>query len=73
MHAVEQISGMIIGGSATGILKIWGELFHLPCITIDLHDRIWSIAGNKTTQLFAVGCTGRYTEYCPLRLFDLET
>lgn len=75
VNAVDETSNAIISGSADGTVKVWGpvgqRILNVPLATINVADRVWSIAANPTSKKFAVGSAG-FNNGPPLRIFDLE-
>lgn len=75
VSAVEETHGIIVSGSDDETVKIWtsggDSMINVPAATLNVADKVWSIAANPIGTKFAVGFTGNAVG-SPLRVFDLE-
>ncbi|XP_033342299.1 F-box/WD repeat-containing protein 4 [Megalopta genalis] len=75
VNAVDETCDAIVSGSGDGIVKIWGPLreriLNVPLATLNIADRVWSLAADPTGKKVAVGSAGNSVK-TSLHIFDLE-
>ncbi|XP_069698480.1 F-box/WD repeat-containing protein 4 [Periplaneta americana] len=71
---VDMCNGIVVSGSHDKSVKVWGvseQDVLCPRLSIDVGDRIWSIALRSQGDLCCVGSAG-HQRIPPLHLFDME-
>ncbi|KAG7200608.1 hypothetical protein KM043_001166 [Ampulex compressa] len=75
VNALDETPYVFISGSADGRVKIWRPINEgiedVPLTTMNVADKIWSLAANSIGTKFAVGSTGNGVGP-PLRIYDIE-
>lgn len=74
VHSVDIHSGVVVSGSRDATVKIWrlgGEQSEAPLHTINVGDRVWSLAIDPTGKRVTVGNAG-ISQAEPLHVWDLD-